>query len=292
MKKAYLALILLAIAPGCARPDDPNYLTAKAARHEIRVLVSTNGIIEPADRSEIYAPVDGFVTSIQKKEGAEIAQSQPLLQLHSEQLRTALAEANAALLAARRQARAIEIGPSKEEIAEVDASITETALQLEQQNKNLAAEEALYAKQATTRMAVENLVNQRNLLLVRMDSLKQKRQDLQARYSPEDKSWEQDRIAELTKQVDSLKRQLLAESVAAPRSGLIYSLQVNQGSFVSKGQLLARIYKPGKVMLAPTSTSLIWEGSGKVRRCGSSGTGCRISSGPVWSKSPRNRSSR
>jgi HlyD family secretion protein len=222
---------------------------AKAARHEIRVLVSTNGIIEPADRSEIYAPMDGFVTSIQKKDGAEISQGQRLLQLHSEQVRIALAEANAALLAARRQARAVEIGPSKEEIADVDASIAETALQFEQQNKDLAAEEALYAKQATTRMAVENLRKQRDLLQLRMNSLKQKRQDLQARYSPEDKAWEQDRIAELTKQVDSLKGQLLAESVAAPRSGLIYSLQVKQGSFVSKGQLLAQIYKPGKVML-------------------------------------------
>jgi HlyD family secretion protein len=252
MKQTYLALTFLALAvtaAGCSRSDAPALVTAKAARHEIRVRVSTNGIIEPVDRSEIYAPIDGFVTSIQKKDGAEISQGQPLLQLHSEQLRTALAEANAALLAARRQARAVEIGPSKEEIAEVDASIAETALQLEQQNKDLAAEEALYAKQATTRMAVENLRKQRSLLQLRMDSLKQKRQDLQARYSAEDKAWEQDRITELTKQVDSLKRQLLTESVVAPRSGLIYSLQVKQGSFVSKGQLLAQIYKPGKVML-------------------------------------------
>jgi HlyD family secretion protein len=252
MKQTYLTPFLLALAvttAGCSRSDAPALVTAKAARREIRVLVSTNGIVEPADRSEIYAPIDGFVTSIQKRDGAEIAQGQPLLQLHSEPLRTALTEANAALLAAKRQARAVEIGPSKEEIAEVDASIAETALQLEQQNKDLAAEEALYAKQATTRMAVENLRKQRNLLQLRLDSLKQKRQDLQARYSPEDKAWEQDRIAELTKQVDSIKRQLLAESVAAPQSGRIYSLQVKQGSFVSRGQLLALIYKPGKVML-------------------------------------------
>jgi HlyD family secretion protein len=252
MKQTYPALIVLALAvaaAGCSRSDAPTFATAKAERREIRVLVSTNGIIEPADRSEIYAPIDGFVTSIQKKEGVEISQGQPLLQLHSEQLRTALLEANAALLAAKRQARAVEIGPSKEEIADVDASIAETALQLEQQNKDLAAEEALYTKQATTRMAVENLRKQRNLLQLRLDSLKQKRQDLETRYSAEDKIWEQDRVAELTKQVNSLKRQLLAESVAASRSGLIFSLQVKQGSFVSKGQLLARIYKPGKVLL-------------------------------------------
>jgi HlyD family secretion protein len=82
-----------------------------------------------------------------------------------------------------------------------------------------------------------------------MDSLKQKKQDLLARYSTEDKELEKGRISELTKQVESLQRQLLAESVVAPRNGLIYSLQVKQGSYVSKGQLLAQIYTPGKVLL-------------------------------------------
>jgi HlyD family secretion protein len=252
MKRINFALILLVLTitiAGCSQSNVPNYVTIKAVRHEIRVRVSTNGIIEPMDRSDIYASLDGFVTSIQKKNGAEIVQGQPLLQLHSEQLRNALAEANAGLLAARRQARAVEIGPSREEISEVDASIAETALQLEQQNKDLATEEALKAKQATTGMAVENLRKQQTLLQLRLNSLKQKRQNLQARYSPEDKAWELDRIAELTKQVDSLKRQLLAESVMAPRSGLIYALQVKQGAFVTKGQLLAQIYKPGKVQL-------------------------------------------
>ncbi len=246
-------LILVGTAAGCfflsQRSDAPQYTSAKAVRHGIRLVVNTNGIIEPVDRSEIYAPIDGFVTALQKKEGSEILQGQLLLQLQSDQLRSALAEANAALLAARRQARPVEIGPSKEELTDLDSSIAEAALQLSQVTKDLATEESLYAKQATTRVAVENLQKQRNLLQLRTDALRQKKQALEARYSAEDREWEKDRVSELTKQVESLKRQLQAESVAAPRSGLIYSLQVKQGSYVTKGQLLAQIYKPGKVML-------------------------------------------
>jgi RND family efflux transporter MFP subunit len=79
--------------------------------------------------------------------------------------------------------------------------------------------------------------------------LKQEKQDLQARYSDEDKQLMRGRVAELTKQVESLQRQLLAESVVAPQSGLIYSLHVRQGSYVSKGTLLAQIYKPGKILI-------------------------------------------
>lgn len=250
---ALVLLVLLGAALGfyflTASSAPPPYNLAKAVRREIRVVVSTNGIIEPVDRGEIYAPVDGFVTSIQKKEGEEILQGRLLMQLNSEQVATALAEASAALLAAKRQARVVETGPSKEEIAALDASIAEGAMQLDQQNRDLAAEEALYAKQATSRVSVENLRKQRDLLQLRAEALKQKKQDLLARYSAEDKQWEQGRIEELTKEVEALKRQLRAESILAPRSGLIYSLQVKQGSYVNKGQLLAQIYKPGNVLL-------------------------------------------
>jgi HlyD family secretion protein len=255
-KAALIALaILILVAAGigfynlAGNSEPPKLLLSKAVRHEIRVVISTNGIIEPIDRKEVYAPIDGFVTSIQKKEGTEVLKGALLLQLHSDQVRAALAEANASLLAAKRQARVVEIGPSKEEISALDSSIAESAMQLDQQNKDLAVEESLYAKQATSRAAVENLRKERDRLQLHIEGLKQRRQDLQARYSAEDKELEQKRIAELTEQVESLKRQLLDESVLAPENGLIYSLRVRQGSYVNKGQLLVQIYRQGKVTL-------------------------------------------
>jgi multidrug efflux pump subunit AcrA (membrane-fusion protein) len=141
------------------------------------------------------------------------------------------------------------VGPQKEEVAALDASIAERALQLEQQNKDLQVEESLLAKQATPRATVENMRKQRDLLQLQLETLKQKKQDLQARYSAEEKGWEQDKISELAKQVSLLEQQLQMESVLAPKSGLIYSLSVKPGSFVTKGQLLAQIYEPGEIWL-------------------------------------------
>jgi HlyD family secretion protein len=249
---APIAIILLSLvvaAAGCMHSDTPLYASAKAARREIKLVVSTNGIIAPVDRSEVYSPLNGLVISIPRKEGSEVLQGQLLLQLQSDEVRGALAEANAALLAAKRQAHVVETAPTKEEVTELDSSIAETALQLDQLNKDLAIEQSLYAKQATPRMAVENLQKQRDLLQLRVDSLKQKRQDVLIRYSAEEKQWEQDRVSQLSKQAESLQRQLQAESIVAPMSGLIYSLQVKQGSYVNKGQLLAQVYKPGMVRL-------------------------------------------
>jgi HlyD family secretion protein len=229
--------------------SDPTYLSARASRREIRAVINTNGIIEPLDRTEIYAPIDGFVKNLPVKEGSEIARGRLLMRLESQQIRTALAEAKAGLLQARRQAQSVMSGPSKEELAEIDASIAECEMQLEQQSKDLAVEETLYKKQATSLAAVEGVRKQRDLLQVRARSLKQRRQDLLERYSNQDKQWEQARVGELTRQVELLEQQLGAETVAAPVSGLVYSLEVKLGAFVSKGQLLAQIYRPGSIKL-------------------------------------------
>lgn len=227
----------------------PQYATAKAVQQDIRIVVSTNGIIEPADRSEIYAPISAFVTRIPNKEGSNIAQDQLLMQLESKELRTSLAEARAALLQQKRQARAVMTGPLKEEISKLDASIAECKMQLEQRQKELSIEESLYEKGATPLTAVENLQKQRDLLQIRLDGFQQQKRDLQQRYSPEEKEWEQNKVSELAKQVNLLEQQLEMESIFAPKSGLIYSLSVKPGSYVTNGQLLVQIYEPGKVRL-------------------------------------------
>jgi len=227
----------------------PQYATATAVRQDIRIVVSTNGIIEPADRSEIYAPINAFVARIPNKEGSEIAQGGLLMRLESKELRTALSEARAALLQQKRQAREVMTGPSKEELSRLDASIAECEMQLEQQQKDLLIEDSLYQKGATPRSAVENMQKQRNLLQIRLAGLQQQKRDLQERYSADDKEWEQDKVSEMIQQVNLLEQQLKMESILAPKSGLIYSLLVKPGSYVTSGQLLAQIYEPGNMRL-------------------------------------------
>jgi HlyD family secretion protein len=250
---ALTLLVLIGAALGYYRlgkgSNAPQLLSAPATRRELRVSVSTNGIIEPVDRTEFFAPVDGFVTSLQKQEGDEVTQGKLLMRLESQQIMTALAEAKAALFQARRQAHVVMTGPSKEEVDEAEALLAECEMQLEQQRKDLASEESLYLKGAVTRSAVENLRKQVDLLELRSEALKRKKQDLLARYSAGEKQWEQDKVAELTKQVELLEQQVQDGSIIAPKSGVLYALAVKAGSYVNKGQLLAQVYNPGNVLL-------------------------------------------
>jgi len=246
-------LLLLGCSVACTNmggdPAASRAALAKAARRDLQLVVNTNGMIEPVDRSEIYAPIDGFVTALTKVEGAGINRGELLMILESKQLLTALSEAKASLLQARLQAQSVLTGPPKEELAVVDASIGETELQLQQRRDDLAREDALLSRDATTRQAVERLQKESHLLERRLEDLRERKQALFGRYTADQKQWEQEKVREMAKHVELLEDQIRMSAINAPVSGVLYSLPVRAGSFVSRGQLLGRVYRPGRVRL-------------------------------------------
>jgi multidrug efflux pump subunit AcrA (membrane-fusion protein) len=261
-------LVLVATPVGCfllsKGSTTPQLLLSTATRKELKVMVSTNGIIEPIDRADIFAPFDGFVTNLSIREGSEVAQGQLLARLESQQLMTALAEARAALLQAKNEARLVASGPPGEEVAGIESSIAETALQLKQQREDLLREEDLLKKEASTREAVENLRKQVDLLQVRIDGLKQKREGLLHRHADDEKQLLQNRVTELTKQVELLEQEVQMGSILAHQSGVIYSLIINQGSYVSKGNCWLRCTNRARFGSGLMLTSRTWGGSRRV----------------------------
>ena len=223
--------------------------TATAARRPLKVTVSTNGVIEPIDRSEIFAPIDAIVAQLPIHEGDEVTKGQLLVRLESDPLKTALVGARAALLQARRQAQPVLAGPSPEEIAAIDASIAESQLQLQQLREALRREEALLNKSATTRLAVENLRERVKVLEVQVGNLNAKKESLLNRYTQKEREWEVKRIAEMEQQVKLIEQQLATSLLFAPHDGVVYTLPVKPGIFVTKGQVLTQIFVPGQVRL-------------------------------------------
>jgi HlyD family secretion protein len=238
---------LLVFLNQCSNP--PEASTAKAELRDIEVLISTNGIIEPIDSSGIYASVDGFIKTIHASEGSNVTQGQPIIQLDTSQVQTSLASARASLLQARREARIVLTGPSREEMDPLNASIEENRLKLQQIAKDVATEELLYQKGAVSKDAVERLKEQQELLQVEADALKKNKENLLTRYPEEEKGWVRARLDVLADQVELLQRQVRDASITAPESGLLFSLSVKAGSFVTRGQLLGQIYQPGNIRL-------------------------------------------
>jgi len=231
----------------CSQAPAPEYATA--TRGTIRVVINTNGIVEPVHPTGIYSSIDGFVTSIATGEGSDATRGQVLFRLDATQTRLSLAEARAALLETRRQARTVLEGPAKEELDSLSASIEESRLQLDQVTEDLQAEISLLEKGAVSRESVDRIRKQQDLLRVRTDGLEKKRDNLLSRYSDEDKELMQGKIEELSTQVRLLEQQARDASITSSADGLVYSLNVKPGSYVTRGQLLAQIYQPGQVRL-------------------------------------------
>ena len=223
--------------------------TATAARRALKVMVSTNGVIEPVDRSEIFAPIDGLVAQLPIHEGDEVAKGQLIARLESHSLKTSLIDARAALLQARRQAQPVLSGPSAEELAAIHSSIAEDQLQLQQLREALRREEALLKESATTRVAVENLRERVKVLEVQLGGLKEKKEGLLHRYTAKDREWELKRLTEMEQQVKLIEQQLASASILAPHKGVVYSLSVKPGLFIAKGQVVTEIFVPGRVRL-------------------------------------------
>ena len=238
---------LILAMPGCSAP--PEISTATAQHRDIEVVINTNGIIEPVDGIGIYATIDGSLKTIHCSEGSEIVKGQPIFSLDAPQAQIALLEAKAALFQAKRQARTVLAGPSREELDSIDASIAEETVQLRQITADLSTEETLYEKGAVSKESVEGLKRKQELSRIRNEALKQKKENLLSRYSDEEKKWEQDKVAMLTDQVELLENQVREESITAPSDGILYSLPVKAGSFVRQGELLALIYESGKIRL-------------------------------------------
>jgi HlyD family secretion protein len=247
-----IALLLLATAVWSCRNGESSIdqtPTATVARRALKVMVSTNGVIEPVDRSEIFAPIDAIVAHLPIHEGDEVAKGQLLARLDSNQLKTALVEARAALLQARRQAQPVLAGSSPEELAPIEASLAGGHLQLQQAREELRREEALLKESATTRVAVENLRERVKVLEAQLKGLKEKKEGLLNRYTAKEREWELKRIAEMEQQVQLIEQQLAAASLFAPHKGVVYFLPVKPGLFVAKGQVLTQIFVRGQVRL-------------------------------------------
>ena len=112
----------------------PQLLLAAATRHNLAVAIKTNGIIEPLEQADIYAPIEGFVTSLLPQEGDEVTEGSFLLRLESKLLAADLAEARAALLQAKAAA-----GTLRDEITADEVLVAEADPELSQLIKELAA---------------------------------------------------------------------------------------------------------------------------------------------------------
>jgi len=235
---AILAAVGLLAAFVSHRDESVPIRTAQVEQGQIRSLIATNGKIEPVTNFEAHAPVSASVERVLVKEGAEVRKGQLLVVLDDADARTQAARAETQLKAAQADLAAIERGGSQEEVLNLDVQLTKARTDRDSAQRNLEALKKLQQEGAASAGEVREAEN----ALIRADSQMAFLKERQTkRYSNAEVAHVQAQRDEARAAYDAAQDTLAKSNVRAPFDGIVYSLPVKQGGFISSGDLLLQV---------------------------------------------------
>ena len=235
---AILAAVGLLAAFVSHRDESVPIRTAQVEQGQIRSLIATNGKIEPVTNFEAHAPVSASVERVLVKEGAEVRKGQLLVVLDDADARTQAARAETQLKAAQADLAAIERGGSQEEVLNLDVQLTKARTDRDSAQRNLEALKKLQQEGAASAGEVREAENALTRADSQMAFLKEKQTK---RYSNAEVAHVQAQRDEARAAYDAAQDTLAKSNVRAPFDGIVYSLPVKQGGFISSGDLLLQV---------------------------------------------------
>src|SRR5215472_12230971 len=112
---------------------------ARVTRANIRIVISTNGKVEPVNNFEAHAPTATTVARVLVREGDHVKRGQQLLQLDDADARTNQAKAVAELKGAQADINAVQTGGTREEVLITDAQLVKARAERNNAERNLEA---------------------------------------------------------------------------------------------------------------------------------------------------------
>ena len=221
--------------------------TARVERGQIRSLISTNGKIEPVQNFEAHSPLTTTVQRVLVKEGDSVKKGQLLVALDDADARAQAARAQTQLKAALAEINALERGGNQEEVLSLDAQLVKAARRPRRRTAQprrseetpaaglrLGWEKSARRKIRWRRPMLNSICSSRSrrkrYSSLRLARVEAQRQEAQAAY-------------------DAAQDVLAKSNVRAPFDGIVYSLPVRQGAFVTSGDLLLQFADLRKVQV-------------------------------------------
>jgi HlyD family secretion protein len=223
------------------RVDRENLRIGTVVRGEFEIKVSGNGTLEPVNVESLASRVEGRVTQIHLKPGAQIEQGEPLVSLSSPTLITALEDARAALTGGRARLTARQ-GELEAQLLDLRSAVLRAEFAWKSSNLELWAETKLMALPNTPITEVQYKRTQleetqwRETLVIERERMVLTRKNVQAQLAAE-----QARVSQLQKALEQASINAEALILRAGMSGIVQSLPLEIGQQVSAGSQVARI---------------------------------------------------
>ncbi len=246
-----LGLLLLAVVTGgwVYLSRDPSGASVRLATVERSVLVSsltTNGKVEPLDARELRALSPGMIGRIAVREGDRVRAGERLMELDRTEGAAEQARAEAELHTAEAELQNVQRGGNVAEKAELENLLQKARLEQEEAARELGKSERLFAKSAAPKSEVD----------AGRDRLRKADQDIAylerrktERFSAKETDRAQARVTEAQAALRLAKQRLESTLVNSPVGGVVYTLPVQRGNFVNRGDLLAKVADLAKLRL-------------------------------------------
>jgi HlyD family secretion protein len=241
---AVAALLFWAFSRRTAPPEIP---FAKVTRETLTSSIPTNGKVEPLESAMVRAEREGTVVRVLVHEGQPVRQGAVILELDAKDARADLSAAEARIAQARAQLETLNRGGRSVELAEIESGIQTNRQQLRVAEQDLATEQRLLERKATTVQAVTNARDRVDRLRLELESLERRRGAL---VSPADKSAAEARIREAQASATLAQHRIDLSRIAAPQDGILYQFrtepdrnEIRVGTYLQPGALIGRIGK-------------------------------------------------
>ena len=248
MKKLAIALPVLAAAVlgwGILRKHSPPQVHFAAVKRTTLIsTLPTNGKVEPFEWQAMRAERAGVISSVAVREGQEVRKDQVIATISDPTLQSDVQGAEARVAEARANLSALENGGKPAELVEIENSLKQAHLELEQQQKNAAALDRLVAKQAATSLEAAAAHQKVQLTETEIEGLNRRRQSLVAK---SDVAAAQARLQDAQSALNLAEQRAAQGVVRAPLAGTVYGLAARAGGYVNPGDLLANVGQLGRL---------------------------------------------
>ncbi len=209
--------------------------TAVVERRDLSSMVSTNGIVTPAQDFEAYATTPGLVEDIYVDLGEHVKKGQELLRMDDSEARKALAAAEANLKSSEAALQNMQQGGSQDERLSAKNDLATAESQLQQDTASLTAMQKLQTQGAASANEValaQHRVNDDNTRIAQL------RARGTQRYGITDMSVQQAQLTEAKAAVTAARTNLANVDIRAPFAGTVYAISVAQYDYVQPAKAL------------------------------------------------------
>jgi len=238
---ALLAIVAAVVAWGVLRKTAPPKVNfTRVKRTILTSTLPTNGKVEPFEWQAIRAERAGILSRVAVRDGETVAKDQVIASIADPSLQADLQGGEARVAEARANLSALEAGGKPAELADIESSLKQAQLQLQQEQKDYDALQRLAQKQAATAVEVDAARQKVKQSETEIQGLEQRRTALVGKA---DVAAARARLQDAQAAYDLARDRAAQSVVRAPMAGVIYGLAVRTGGYVNPGDLLANIGK-------------------------------------------------